>query len=328
MNQFRTEVKVPEFDWKVSYQSGLIFLGSCFTNHIGERMLELKFKADVNPFGIIYNPVSVKNSLEKLIENKSFQEDDLEFYNGRWYSFYHHTGFSHHDKKICLDRINKKIQDSSEFLRKADFLFLSFGTARVYELTETGQVVSNCHKLPSKYFNYRLLDSEEIAGIYEKLIVSLQGFNPALKIIFTLSPIRHWKDGAVGNQLSKAILLVAIHRLVNKFPNAKYFPSYELMMDDLRDYRFYTEDMLHISSIAVDYIWDKFQKALLDKSARNLIPKIEKILKAVKHRPFDSGSESYKTFQFRVLKDMEEIQKQYPFLDFSEEENEIMNRVF
>ncbi len=160
MNQFRTEVKIPEFDWKVSYQSGLIFLGSCFTNHIGERMQELKFKTDVNPFGIIYNPVSVKNSLEKLIANESFQEENLKFHNGRWYSFYHHTNFSHHDKKLCLGRINQKIKGSSEFLKKANFLFISFGTARVYELKETGQVVSNCHKLPSKYFNYRLLDSE------------------------------------------------------------------------------------------------------------------------------------------------------------------------
>lgn len=326
MNQFRTEVKIPEFDQKISFQSGLTFLGSCFTNHIGVRMQELKFKTDVNPFGIIYNPLSVKNSLEMLIANESFQEEDLKFYNGHWYSFYHHTSFSHHDKKSCLDRINKKIQNSSEFLKKADFLFLSFGTARIYELEKTGQVVSNCHKLPSKYFNYRLLNSKEIARVYEKLIDSLLRLSPGLKIIFTLSPIRHWKDGAVGNQLSKSILLVAIHRLVSKFPNAEYFPSYELMMDDLRDYRFYAEDMLHISPLAVDYIWGKFQKALLDKNTLNLISKIEKIFKAVKHRPFDPSSESFKAFQVKVLMDMEELKRQYPFLDFSEEENKIMKK--
>ncbi|MEA1896487.1 MAG: GSCFA domain-containing protein [Bacteroidota bacterium] len=327
MKQFRTEVKVPEFDWKASYQSRLIFLGSCFTNHIGERMQELKFQTNVNPFGIIYNPASVKSSLEKLITNESFQEEDLNFHNDRWYSFYHHTSFSHHDKKLCLDRINQKIQDSSKFLKKADFLFISLGTARVYELAERSQVVSNCHKLPSKLFNYRLLSSEEIADNYEKLINSLVRFNPGLKIIFTLSPIRHWKDGATGNQLSKAILLVAIHRLVNIFPNAEYFPSYELMMDDLRDYRFYAEDMIHISPAAVDYIWDKFQKVLLDKSAINLVPKIENILKAVKHKPFDPSSESYKSFQAQVLKNIEELQKQYPFLDFSEEKNQLLREV-
>ena len=327
MKQFRTEVKVPEFDWKVSYQSKLIFLGSCFTNHIGERMQELKFITDVNPFGIIYNPVSVRNSIEKLIANESFLEKDLKFHNGRWYSFYHHTSFSHHDKKICLDRINQKIKNSSEFLKKADFLFLSFGTARVYELEETGEVVSNCHKLPSKHFNYRLLATEEIIEIYEKLIKNLIRLNPGLKIVFTLSPVRHWKDGAIGNQLSKSVLLVAIHRLANIFPNAEYFPSYELMMDDLRDYRFYAEDMLHISPQAVDYIWDKFQNALLDKSALNLVPKIEKILKAVKHRPFDPDSDSFKAFQAKVLKDMEELKKQYPFLDFSKEKTQLLSGV-
>ncbi len=327
MKQFRTEVKIPEFDWEISYQSGLIFMGSCFTNHIGERMQKLKFKTDVNTFGIIYNPVSVKNSLEKLIANDSFQEEDLKFHNGHWYSFYHHTSFSHHDKKLCLEKINRKIHDSSEFLRKAEFLFLSFGTARVYELAETGQVVSNCHKLPSKYFNYRLIDSEDIVGIYEKLIHNLLRFNPGLKIIFTLSPVRHWKDGATGNQLSKATLLVAIHRLVNTFPNAAYFPSYELMMDDLRDYRFYAEDMLHISPAAVDYIWDKFQNALLDNNALKLVPEVEKILKAARHRPFDPGSESFRAFQVKVLNDMEELKKKYPFLDFSEEKTQLLSGV-
>ena len=326
MNQFRTIVEIPDFDPKVSFQSRLVFLGSCFTNHIGGRMQELKFQADVNPFGIIYNPLSVKNSLEKLITNESFKEEDLKLYNGQWYSFYHHSSFSHQDKKLCLDRINKKIETSSEFLRKANYLFLSFGTARIYEFKETGQVVSNCHKLPSKYFNYRLLDPVDIFEVYEKLIDNLKGINPGLRIILTLSPIRHLKDGATGNQLSKAILLVAIHELVNKFPNVDYFPSYELMMDDLRDYRFYDEDMIHISPQAVDYIWSKFQKALLDKSSQNLVFQIEKILKSVNHRPYDSGSESFKNFQAQLLKSMEELKKQYLFLDFSEEENKIMKK--
>jgi len=324
MNQFRTVVEIPEFKPKVSFQSKTIFLGSCFTNHIGAKMRELKFQSDVNPFGVIYNPISVKNSLEKLITGKNFKEEDLKLYNGRWYSFYHHSRFSDNDIQRCLDGINEKMTASSKFLRKADFLFLSFGTARIYEFSETGQVVSNCHKLPPKYFDYRILDSVEIVEVFEKLFHSLRDVNPGLKVILTLSPVRHWKDGATGNQLSKAILLVAIHELVNKFSHVEYFPSYELMMDDLRDYRFYKEDMLHISPQAVDYIWDKFQNALLDRSAQNLVPQIEKILKSINHRPFDPGSESFKNFQVQVQKNMKELKKQYPFLDFSEEENKIM----
>jgi hypothetical protein len=326
MDKFRTEVILKEYPIRISHRDASLLMGSCFTDHIGSKMQFSGFKTELNPFGVIYNPSSVRRSLEILIDSRKFMEDDLHFYNERWFSFYHHSVFSNIDKNICLENINSRISSASVFLKGASFLFVTFGTARVYKYIETGEVVSNCHKLPASTFSHELMSVEEIIRDYDELIPRLMEINPNLKIIFTVSPVRHWKDGAVGNQLSKAVLLLAIYRLVEKHKFAFYFPSYEIVMDDLRDYRFYADDMIHISPVAIDYIWDKFKKAFFEKETLKIIPRIEKIKKALSHRPFDINSNAHQDFLRKLLHNIEILEKQYTFLDFEKEKELILKQ--
>jgi len=270
-NKFRTEVEIREFPEKIGFKSSCMFVGSCFTQHIGERMRDLKFRVDMNPFGMVYNPLTVLNSLKILQTQKFFTENDLQYYNNRWFSFSHYTGFSDPDKSNCIQKINDRIRTSSAFFLGSDFIFITLGTAWVYEWKQTGEVVSNCHKLPAGNFNRRLLRVEEITKAFIPFLKSLFGKNPGKRLVFTVSPVRHWKDGAVENQRSKSVLLLAVHALVEQFKQVKYFPAYELMMDDLRDYRFYADDMLHIGSAGASYIWEKFQKALIDRESLSLM---------------------------------------------------------
>ncbi|MFA8435675.1 MAG: GSCFA domain-containing protein [Marinifilaceae bacterium] len=321
MEHFRTIVDIPPSKTKMGYHNKTMLIGSCFTENIGGRLEHFKLPVDVNPFGVIYNPVSVGNSLRALMDEKRFEEEDLNFANQQWFSFYHHSRFSHSDLDECLIGMNDRMEKSSRFLREADFLFITFGTAWVYELIESGEVVSNCHKLPARDFNRYRLNVDEIVEMYKELILSLSLWNPKLKIVFTVSPIRHWKDGAHGNQLSKATLLLAVEQLVELFEQVCYFPSYEIVMDDLRDYRFFSEDMLHISPVAIDYIWKRFEEVYLSNETRKLMPNIEKVIRASCHRPFNTKSDAHQKFlQNQILK-VCEMMKNYPFLDLSEEKN-------
>ncbi len=319
MDQFRTELILKDFPFQISHRDASLFIGSCFTDHIGSKMQNAGFRTELNPFGVVYNPSSVKKSLEILIENRDFTGEDLHFFNDRWFSFYHHSSFSSQDKKACLHDINSGISRASGFLKDASFLFITFGTARVYKHKESGEVVSNCHKLPAATFSRELLSVEEIVKDYDEFFIRLKQFNPNLKIIFTVSPVRHWKDGAIGNQLSKSVLLLAVHRLVEKYRDVHYFPSYEIMMDDLRDYRFYTDDMIHISTVAVNYIWGKFKNAFFDQKTCEIIGKVEKIKKALDHRPFDRKAKAHQLFLKNIRHDIEEMEKEFSFLDFRKE---------
>jgi hypothetical protein len=215
--------------------------------------------------------------------------------------------------------INERIRRSSDFLKKADFLFITFGTARVFEWKDTGQVVSNCHKIPADKFTRRLLSPKEITGMFSTLIDELTSFNPRLKIVFTVSPVRHWKDGAIGNQTSKATLLLAIRNLNEHFSDTRYFPAYEIMMDDLRDYRYYAEDMIHLNKTAIDYIWEKFENTFFNKETLTIAGEVNKLLQAYNHRPLKSNSESHKKFLQQNLELGKQLLKKYPFLDLKKE---------
>ncbi len=327
MDKFRTEIILGNYPIRISYGEISLFIGSCFTDHIGAKMEEAKFKIEINPFGVVYNPVSVKKSLELLIENRTFTGKDLHFSNEHWFSFYHHSSFSDKDKNICLSKINSRLSIASGFLRDATIMFITFGTARVYKLKETGEVVSNCHKLPAATFSRELSCVDEIVKDYDELFIQLKEINPKLQIVFTVSPVRHWKDGAAGNQLSKSILLLAVHRLVEKYKHAFYFPSYEIMMDDLRDYRYYTEDMIHISQVAVNYIWDKFKSAFFDQKTLGIILQFEKLKRALNHRPFDGNSKAHQDFLKKIMRNIEMIEKQFTFLDFENEKKIILKQI-
>jgi len=319
MENYRTLFHIPESEHKITYETPLFFIGSCFTENIGKKLEELKFQVEINPFGVIYNPFSVKNSLEMLMDDKVFTAEDLYHFNDQWISFYHQTSFSDPDLENCLQHINDKNRRASAFLKKAEFLFITFGTARIFEWKETGQVVSNCHKIPASKFARKLLSPEEITEMYISLVQDLTDFNPGLKIIFTVSPVRHWKDGATGNQISKSVLLVAIHSLLEHFPQNLYFPAYEIVMDDLRDYRFYAEDMLHLNKTAVDYIWDKFENTFIDKENRAITKEIRQLVLAMSHRPMKSDSESHRKFLKANLEKVIQLQKRFPFLDVRKE---------
>lgn len=319
--RFFTEIQIPEFPYQMDYSKSMMLFGSCFSENIGQKLLDLKFNVDMNPFGILYNPESIANSLRILLEKQVFTEDDLFQDQGLWNSFYHHSRFSDVDREVTLEKINSRISASHEFLKKADFLIITFGTAWVYELRKTGQVVSNCHKRPSAEFKRFRLGVNEITNIYRELLEQIWKFNPDLKVIFTVSPIRHWKDGAVENQLSKASLLLAIDQVIKGFGDqcCAYFPSYELMMDELRDYRFYAEDMLHISLVAIDYIFERFSKVMITKESMDISKKVIKLRKAFEHRPVNPSTAEFKEFIQRNLLQINQLTSLFPSLDFTQE---------
>lgn len=318
---FFTEIEIPEFSSKLDYSKSLMLLGSCFSENIGQKLIDLKFSVDMNPFGIVYNPVSIANSLKILLEKRTFTANDLFNDQGLWNSFYHHSRFSDLDGEEALRKINKRILASNEFLKSADFLFITFGTAGVYELKTTGQIVSNCHKVSAAEFKRYRLGVSEITEVYRELLQELWQLNPKVKVVFTVSPIRHWKDGAVENQMSKATLLLAIDQLIRGFGDERcsYFPAYELVMDELRDYRFYAEDMLHLSPVAVDFIFEKFAKTIITKESQQTFGKVMKIRKAVQHRPFNRTSPEYKKFLQANLAEIDQSVLAFPFLDFTED---------
>jgi len=318
MNEFRTVIKLQESDVKISYNSVLLFMGSCFSENIGEKFTERRFGTMVNPFGILYNPVSVKQSVEILLNKSLFDEGMLFEHEGMWHSFYHHSRFSSPDKRKVIETINRSIVEGHEKLKSADFLFITFGTSWVYKNVEDESIVANCHKLPASKFRRFRLNVDEIVESYSHLLSSLNEFNPDLKIVLTVSPVRHWKDGAHGNQLSKSVLLLAIDELVSRFSNVDYLPSYELVMDDLRDYRFYAEDMLHPGSLAVDYIWDRLEETYFDSTAKEYVREVEKVIRAVNHRPFNRAGDEYRSFARRETERLTNMERRFPDVDLAE----------
>ena len=284
--KFRTEISVSSSDFKISHACKIAMQGSCFAENIGGKLLNAGFSTDVNPFGIAYNPMSLSKNLNRLLDNTPFHADELfKDNNAIYHSFSHHSRFSGPDPSEALEKINSRMNQSLDFLRTAGLLIVTFGTAFVYRLQSTGEVVSNCHKLPAKNFSYKRLTMDEITGEWNDLIVRLQAFNPSLRILFTVSPIRHWKDGAHENQLSKSVLLLSIDELLRNHASCFYFPAYEIVLDDLRDYRFYAEDMLHPSSQAIDYVWEKFKAAWFDEETSKQTLEFEKIHRALNHVP-------------------------------------------
>ncbi|MDD4149618.1 MAG: GSCFA domain-containing protein [Bacteroidales bacterium] len=314
--QLITSVESVKFPFKISHKSKTLFTGSCFAENIGAKLNELKFPVQVNPLGINYNPISIGKSLAFTMSNKHIFEDNLFLANDLWNSYDFHSQFSNADKGECLNLINSSISRSNDFLKKTDYLFISYGTAYVYSLKSDGSFVSNCHKQDDKAFNRELLKPNEIVEYWSEIIKNLKEFNPDLKIFFTVSPVRHKRDGFISNQLSKSVLFVAINELKELFGNTFYFPSYEIMMDELRDYRFYNDDMIHPSSKAIEYIFEKFDESFFDKETNNLNIRISKINKALKHKVFSVGSTSHIEHLKRLKEEIKALVSEYEYIDF------------
>ena len=319
----QTKITVAAPDFLIDYNSRLMMLGSCFAENMGSKFSYYKFDVDVNPCGIIYNPLSVANVLRLIVEGKQFEKSDLRQVGGKWVSLYHHGAFSSTDPDECLRRINDRLTKATGELRTLDLLVITWGTAWVYRYTRENIVVSNCHKIPSQEFERSRLSVEDIVKEYLVLIGRLREINPGLRILFTVSPIRHWKDGAHGYQLSKATLLLAIDRLREELQHVYYFPAYEIVLDELRDYRFYADDMLHMSGFTVDYIWERFLYSFISPEVLGLMNQIGRVNKGVAHRPFDPQSEEYHRLVKKMLAEIAMISRSYPMIDFSEEKRKL-----
>ena len=308
--KFRTEIIVNPSDFTISHDCKIAMNGSCFAESIASKLSDAGFSTDLNPFGIAYNPLSLSQNLNRLLDNKPFGANELFMGNGVYHSFSHHSRFSGIDRDEVLTKINSRLERSSAFLRTAGLLVVTFGTAYVYRLRTTGNVVSNCHKLPSGLFTYKRLTVDAIVHEWNELIVRLQTANPSLRLLFTVSPIRHWKDGAHENQLSKSILLLSVDELLRNHSRCYYFPAYEILMDDLRDYRFYTDDLLHPSSQAIDYVWEKFTEAWFDSETLKKAQAFEKIHQSLNHIPFQPDSEAYRQFRAKTEAKLEEMRSE------------------
>ncbi len=298
---FRTEIKISKPDFDINFNSNIFFIGSCFSDNTGNYFKKYKFKTLINPYGVLYNPESVSNSLNYIIDNKKFTETDLIKFNGKWLSLDHHSSFSDANLNTVIDKINKSTNKAHNFIKQTGFLFITLGTSWVYRYNETNKIIANCHKIPAKKFTRELLTTDHIVNNYKILIKKITEINPQIKIIFTVSPIRHLKDGLHQNQISKSILFVAINELNKIFDNTSYFPSFEIINDDLRDYRFYKDDLTHITYFAINYIWKKISIKYFTQDTQNKINEIDKILKAVNHKPYDKNSAEYKKFISDIL---------------------------
>jgi hypothetical protein len=316
--EFRTEVHISPSENRISYESGILFMGSCFTENIGSWMKELGFQVDLNPFGINYNPSSLSRNLWALLKSKQYTIKDLHEANEKWFSFDHHSQFSEADPEVCLHQINDRIKSSRDRLSGTNYLLITWGTAWVYVLKESANVVSNCHKLPADRFSRHLLSVNQVVDTYTKLFAGLKSQVPGLKIILTVSPVRHWKDGPVLNTVSKSTLLLAAHRLTELFSYCEYFPAYEIAMDDLRDYRFYGDDLVHPNQQMIRYIREKFSAAYFDEKTTSLMAKIGKLNAARDHRPFDPASRKYQQFCKKQLEKVQRLEKDHPGLDLGE----------
>ena len=311
---FRTSIDIKPYSFRLDYQSNILTLGSCFSENMGLKMKNVFFKTEINPFGVLYNPISILNSIQLLLQNKKFTASDIFEYKSLWHSFAHSSSFSDVSSELCLSKMNERISFASEFIKSTDVLLITFGTAWVFTDKESGRVVSNCHKLPAAKFNRRRLTVDEITMAYSDLLTKLKALYPNLNVVFSVSPIRHWKDGAHENTISKSTLLLAVDALQNQFDNVHYFPAYELLMDELRDYRFYASDMLHPSDVAVEYIWSKFSESVFSEETLQLMKKLEQLAADRAHRPLHPLSPEYALFKENTGKRKNEIIQKYPFL--------------
>ncbi len=317
--EFRTKVELPVGQGEIRHSDSISLWGSCFAENIGKLLSDNKFDCDVNPFGVLYNPLSIAKSMSILLDGKTYHEKDLRFDKGIWYSLMHHSSFSSTNQSECLEKINLRIVKGGEMLGKARWIIFTWGTARVYEWKETGEIVGNCHKLPDRLFTRRLLGVEEVVSVFGSLLKKIHLINPDAQFLFTVSPIRHAKDGMHGNQLNKAVLLLAIEKLCREIPSCHYFPSYEIMLDELRDYRFYADDMLHPTPLAVNYIWECFCSSFFTADTLRIMKDWQEIRKALEHRPFDAKSEAYYTFLSQIMLKIERLKEKFPYLDVQNE---------
>ncbi len=314
---FRTQIPIPPNLNPIDYNSKIVSLGSCFAVNMAEKFEYYKFQNSVNPFGIIFNPVSIEKLIYRIVNQVFFTEKDIFFHNERWHCFEVHSDLSNANKEEFLENLNVILKRSLIQLFQASHVIITFGTSWVYRNFESNTIVANCHKLPQNQFQKEILSVETIGNSIKNTIDLIQKINPDCNFIFTVSPVRHLKDGFVENQRSKSHLITAIHDAIKpQLPAVNYFPSYEIMMDELRDYRFYAEDMLHPSAVAIDYIWSKFKESTIAETDFPVMEQVDSIQKSLSHKPFNPNSESHLKFESKLKQKMTNLQFQYSFMKF------------
>ena len=319
MIEFRTKLPKVEFPFHISHQHSLLCMGSCFAENIARELEAFQFNCLANPFGILYNPISVSNGLELLMGSSQFSANDLFLHQGLWHSFQHHGRFSGPDRETVLNQLNKQLLSGQSHIQKTNRLLLTLGTAYTFRLKDSKQVVANCHKRPADEFDRELLSVELSVLALSEILKKLKFQHPEIEVVLTVSPIRHLRDGLIQNQRSKATLLLTAAALEQQFPFVHYYPAYEMVIDDLRDYRFYEKDMAHPNQLAVDYIWNHFQSTFFEANTQQIVKEVAKVIQAAQHRPFHPHIKEHQDFVHKQLARIAALKKQYSFLDLSKE---------
>lgn len=319
MINFRTEVALPKVSKQLSYRQNALLIGSCFTENIGNYLLKNYFPASTNPCGILYNPASMAGCIDFLLSSKQLESSDLFFANGLWNNFNFHSRFSHSDKDSALNGMNNSLTAATKKLETASHLFLTFGTSWVYREKEQSTIAGNCHKLPANRFVRERLSVDEMTDQWIGLLNRLFRIRPEITIVLTVSPVRHLKDGHLENQVSKSGLFLLVNNLISHFGAEKvgYFPSYELMMDELRDYRFYAADMVHLSEIATSFIQQKFNEVFFDMESKEICLAVEKIVKTLDHKPFHPDNSAYPALLSKLADDAKKIASKHKGIDLN-----------
>jgi len=313
---FTTKVPVKTYEFPINYSAKLLLLGSCFAENMGEKFVYFKFQTTINPFGIIFNPVSIEKLVKRAVNRINFTEADVFFHNDLWHSYDVHSECSHSDKEILLKKLNAALEAMHRQIAEVSHIVITYGTSWVYQLKTTGEIVANCHKVPQSEFSKEILSPESIAQSILNTMNLIRQINPEVKFIFTISPVRHTKDGFPENQRSKAHLMTAIHPIVLDNASSNYFPSYEIMMDELRDYRFYADDMLHPSQIAIDYIWIRFFENYVNTDCFATMQEVCNIQKGLAHRPFNPETKSHQQFLETLNQKIIRLKEQFPHFQF------------
>ena len=311
---FKTEIKLPNFPFSISHKDKIISVGSCFSENIGEKLKDSKFDIVVNPHGILFNPVSVCKSLKDCLLNKQYSPSELKTNKDLYFSFNHHSSYSGLNKLAVSEKINDSIARANTQLKEAKVLIITLGTSWVYKRIQTNEVVANCYKIPNNQFKKELLTVNEIAESLRNILEAIKLENDHIQVIATISPVRHWKDGVVENQQSKATLHLALKELTDTLTYCHYFPSNEIVLDELRDYRFYAKDMLHPSQLAIDYIWEKFSDSFFSQETKELNQRISQLTKEKNHRPFNAESEEFIAFKKQLDEKEGKLFAEFPYL--------------
>ena len=318
--QFRTKIPILQTDFKIDYNAKIVSLGSCFAVNMAEKFDYFKFENSCNPFGILFHPIAIEKLIDSAVSGNQFTEEDVFFHNERWHCFDAHSDLSNSSKDELIANLNAITTSLKLQLQAASHIIITYGTSWVYRNLESNTIVANCHKVPQAAFSKEILSVETIKKSIQNTLDLIQKINPKVNFIFTVSPVRHLKDGFVENQLSKAHLITAIHQILKSeicnLKSAIYFPSYEIMMDELRDYRFYAEDMIHPNSVAIDYIWQRFSETSISEESHSIMKEVETIQKGLAHRPFNPNSASHQQFLSKLNDKMVKLQKQFPQIQF------------